>query len=77
MQQGLLNNGFWAKVQGRPRFERTFPKGSLFNVFEIFFWEFKGFQICYFLILFLGDFEKNYFENQDQIPCRNATGFVK
>ena len=27
MQQGLLNNGFWAKVQGRPRFERTFPKG--------------------------------------------------
>ena len=33
MQQGLLNNGFWAKAQVRPRFERTFPKGSLFIVF--------------------------------------------
>ena len=27
--QGLLNIGFWAKVQGRSRFERTFPKGSI------------------------------------------------
>ena len=77
-KQGLLNNGFWAKAQGRPRFERTFPKGSLFIVFlERINGRTKENTTGYFFISSWKDFEMKSKENQDQTPCRNATGFVE